>query len=87
MQATYRQILLVRKYQEQRISQLILIQHPLQFLASLNHTLTIIAVNDKDDALGVLEIMPPQRTDLILTTDIPHGKLNVLVLNGLNVEP
>ena len=30
--------------------------------------------------------MPPQRTDLVLTTDIPHGELDVLVLNSLDVE-
>jgi hypothetical protein len=28
----------------------------------------------------------PQRTDLVLTTDIPHGELNVLVLDGLDVK-
>jgi len=30
--------------------------------------------------------MPPERADLILTADIPHGELDVLVLDGLNVE-
>jgi hypothetical protein len=28
----------------------------------------------------------PERTDLVLTTDVPHGELNVLVLDGLDVE-
>jgi hypothetical protein len=28
----------------------------------------------------------PERTDLVLSTDIPHGKLNVLVLDSLDVE-
>jgi hypothetical protein len=28
----------------------------------------------------------PQGTDLVLTTDIPHGELNVLVFDGLDVE-
>ena len=32
------------------------------------------------------EIVPPQGTDFVLTTDIPHGELDVLVLNGLDVE-
>jgi hypothetical protein len=39
-----------------------------------------------DHNLGVLEVMPPQRTDLVLTTDIPHGERDVLVLDGLDVE-
>lgn len=30
--------------------------------------------------------MPPQGADLVLSTDIPHGELNVLVLDGLDVE-
>jgi hypothetical protein len=30
--------------------------------------------------------MPPERTDLVLSSDIPHGERDVLVLDGLNVE-
>ena len=30
--------------------------------------------------------MPPERTDLVLSSDVPDGERNVLVLNGLNVE-
>lgn len=30
--------------------------------------------------------MSPQRPDLVLTADIPDGKLNVLVLDGFDVE-
>lgn len=30
--------------------------------------------------------MPPQRTDLVLTTDIPHGEGDVLVLDSLDVK-
>lgn len=30
--------------------------------------------------------MSPERTNLILASDIPHGERNVLVLNSLNVE-
>jgi hypothetical protein len=83
---TYRQILLVGKDQEEGIPELILVQHTLQLLTGLNNTVTIVAVNDEDDTLGVLEVMSPQRSDLVLSTDIPHRKLNVLVLDGLNVE-
>ena len=58
----------------------------LELLTRLNNTVAIVAVDDEDDTLGVLEVMPPQRTDLVLTADIPHGELNVLVLDGLDVE-
>ena len=80
------QILLVREDEQQGVPQLVLIQHPLQLLTGLNDTVTIVAVDDEDDALGVLEVMPPQRSNLVLSTDIPHGELNVLVFDRLDVE-
>jgi hypothetical protein len=83
---TYRQILLVSEDQEESVPQLVLVQHALELLTRLNNTVTIVAVDDEDDTLGVLEVMPPQRTDLVLTTDIPHGELDVLVLDSLDVE-
>ena len=80
------QILLVGEDQEKRIPELVLVQHALQLLACLNDTVAIVAVDDEDDALGVLEVMPPQRSDLVLATNIPHRELNVLVLDSLDVE-
>ena len=82
----YRQILLVSEDQEESIPELVLVQHSLEFLTRLNNTITIVAVNDEDNTLGVLEVMPPERTDLVLTTNIPHGERDVLVLDCLNVE-
>jgi hypothetical protein len=83
---TYRQILLVGEDEKNGIPQLILVQHALQLLASLDDTIAIVGVDNEDDTLGVLEVVPPQRTDLVLTTDIPHGELDVLVLDSLDVE-
>jgi hypothetical protein len=74
------QILLVGENQKYGIS------HALQFLPGLNNTVTIIAVNDEDDTLGILEVMSPQRSDLVLSTNIPYGELNVFVFDSLNVE-
>jgi len=84
--SAYGQILLVGEDQEESIPELVLVQHTLQLFAGLDNTIAIVAVNDEDDTLGVLEVMPPQRANLVLTADIPHGELNVLVLNGLDVE-
>jgi len=78
--------LLVGENQEKGIPELILVQHALQLLSGLDDTVPIVAVNHENDTLGVLEVVAPQRTDLVLTTDIPHGELNVLVLDGLDVE-
>ena len=72
--------------QQKRIPKLILVQHSLQFLAGLNHTIAIVTVNNEDNALGILEVMPPKRSDLVLPTDIPHGELDVLVFDSLDVK-
>ena len=80
------QVLLVGEDKQQSVSQFVLVQHPLQLLTGLNNTITVIAVDYEDDALSVLEVMPPQRSDLVLSTDIPHGELDVLVLDCLDVE-
>jgi len=81
------QILLVGEDEQESIPQLVLVQHALQLLAGLDDTVTVVAVDDEDDALGVLEVMPPQRPDLVLPAHVPHGELDVLVLDGLDVEP
>lgn len=80
------QILLVGEDEEESVAELVLVKHALKLLASLDDTVAIVGVDDEDDTLGVLEVMPPQRADLVLSTDIPHGELNVLVLDGLDVE-
>lgn len=81
-----RQILLVGEDQQERISQLVLVQHALQLLTGLNDTVTVVAVDDEDDTLGVLEVVPPQRSNLVLSANIPNRELDVLVLDRLNVE-
>ena len=80
------QILLVGEDKQQCIPKFVLIQHSLQFLASLNDTITVIAVDYEDDSLGVLEVMPPQRSNLVLSTDIPDCELDVFVLDRLDIE-
>jgi len=40
----------------------------------------------EERTLCVLEVMPPQWTDLILASNVPHCKADVLVLHCLHVE-
>ena len=82
----YWKILLVGEYKQQGIPQFVLVQHALQLLTCLNNTVTIVTIDNKDDALGVLEVMPPEGPNLVLPTDIPYGELDVLVFYGLDVE-
>jgi hypothetical protein len=36
----------------------------MKLITSFNNTIPVITVYDKDESLGVLEIMPPQWSDL-----------------------
>lgn len=78
--------MLVCENKEEGISKLILVEHALQLFPSLDNSVTIVAVNDEDDTLSILEIMSPQRTDLVLSTNIPDSELNVLIFDGLDIK-
>jgi len=80
------QVLFVGEDQQNSVAQLVLSQHSHQLLACFSHTLSIVAVNDEDQALRVLEVMAPQRTDLVLTADVPNCEGDVLVFDSLDVE-
>ena len=41
-----------------------LVEHPVQLIACLTNPVAIVAVDHEDETLSVLEVMPPQRTDL-----------------------
>ena len=50
------EVLLVGEHEEERVAQLVLVQHPLQLLARLRDTLAVVRVDDENDALRVLEV-------------------------------
>jgi len=81
-----RKILLVGKDEKDGVTKLILSQHLVKLVVSLSDTLAIVRVDHKDEALSVLEVVPPEGTDLVLTSDIPHGEVDVLVLDSLHIE-
>lgn len=85
-QRTYGKIVLVGKDKQHGVLEFVLSQHSVQLLLSLGDTLPIVGVDDEDDSLSVLEVMSPERTDLVLSTDVPDGEVDVLILNGLYVE-
>lgn len=41
-----------------------LIQHPMQLIPGLNNSISVIAIHHKYKTLSVLEVVPPQWTDL-----------------------
>ena len=80
------EILLVGKYKEDCVPKFILGKHPCKFLPSFSDTFTVVAVNHKDEALSVLEVVTPQRSNLVLATDIPDREGNVFILDSFDVE-
>lgn len=81
-----RNILLVRKDQQQRILHLRVVQNPPQLELGLGYPRPVARVHDEDETLGASIVVPPQWTDLVLTADVPHVELGILVSDGLDVE-
>ena len=46
----------------------------------------VVAVHDEDESLGVLEVVSPERSDLVLAAHIPHCEADVFVFYCLHVE-
>jgi len=81
-----RQILLVGEHEKGGVAELVLTKHLLELFCGLADAITIVAVHHEDETLCVLEVVTPQRTDLVLSSDIPHGEADLLVLDSLHVE-
>ena len=67
-----REILLVCKDKENSVPELILVQHSMKLVASLSRTVPVVGIDNKDEPLRVLEVVPPEGSDLVLATDVPH---------------
>ena len=78
--------LFVGEYEQDSVAKLVLLEHTMQLVTCLSDTLAIIAVHDEDEALGILEVVAPQWSNLVLTADVPHGEADVLVLDSLDVK-
>ncbi len=80
------EILLVGEHQQDRVTELVLIEHSVQLITGGVDTISIVRVNDEDKALGVGVVVSPEGADLVLSSDIPHSKANVFIFNSLDVE-
>ena len=75
------QVLFIGEAEEHRITQLVLVQHAHQLFARFVYPLSVIAVHHEDQTLGVLKVVPPERSDFVLTTDIPYGEAEKMGVN------
>jgi len=79
-------ILLVGEDEEDGVPEFVLVQHPVELFLGLAHSLSVVAIHHEDQPLRVLEVVPPEWSDLVLTADVPDGEGNVFVLDGFDVE-
>lgn len=66
------QILFVGKNQQHRIFECLFLQHLVQFLFSFLDSVTVRAVHDINQSIGVLEVISPKFADPVLPTYIPN---------------
>mmetsp|Transcript_54123 Transcript_54123/g.113146 ORF Transcript_54123/g.113146 Transcript_54123/m.113146 type:complete len:212 (-) Transcript_54123:114-749(-) len=81
-----RQILLVGKDKKHSIPKLIFVQHAMELITGFSCAVPVVRIDNKDQSLCILEIMTPQRSDFVLSADIPNSEIDILVFNGFNVE-
>jgi len=79
-------VLLVGEDEEDGVAELVLVEHAVHLLAGGVDAVAIVGVDDEDEALGVLVVVTPERADLVLASDVPDCKGDVLVLDGLDIE-
>jgi hypothetical protein len=63
--------LLVGKDEKQAVLHFPVTENTVKLLAGLIDALTITRVDDENEALCTGVVMPPERTNLILTADVP----------------
>ena len=80
------QILLVREHEQETILHFPVTQYAVQLLLRLVDTVPVLAVDDEDQTLRASVVMPPEGSNLVLSSNIPDVELGVLVCDCLHVE-
>ena len=52
----------------------------------LVYSFTVLTVDNEDETLSTGVVVPPERTNLVLSSDIPYVELDILVRDRLDVE-
>lgn len=78
--------LFVSENEQYSITKFVFGEHSHQFFAGFPYSFSIIWVDHKDQSLCVLEVMPPQGTNFVLSTNIPHSEWNILIFDSFDVE-
>jgi hypothetical protein len=68
------EILFVAQDEESRVSEFVFSQHLLEFEGGFVDSLAIVGIDNEDDSFGVVVIVSPQGSNLVLTSNIPNGE-------------
>jgi len=80
------EVALVGKDEEYCVLHLTVADDTHELSAGLFDTLAITAVDNENEGLSACKVVAPERTNLVLTSDIPHVELDLLVRHRLDVE-
>ena len=58
----------------------------MQLLFRLVYPLPILAVHDEHETLCSSVVVSPQRSNLVLSADVPHVELDILIRHRLDVK-
>ena len=58
----------------------------MQLLFRLVYSLSILAVHNEHETLGSGVVVPPQRSNLVLSANVPHIELDILIRHRLDVK-
>lgn len=69
-----RQVLFVGEDEEDGITQFVFVEHSVELVASNGNTITIVAIDYKDDSLRVVVVVAPEGANAVLTTNVPDSE-------------
>mmetsp|Transcript_11965 Transcript_11965/g.28384 ORF Transcript_11965/g.28384 Transcript_11965/m.28384 type:complete len:203 (+) Transcript_11965:73-681(+) len=80
-------VLLVGKDEDCAVSHEWVLDNGLELRGRLLDPVPVHGVDDVDEAVCVVEVVPPEGPQLLLATNVPHREGDVAVLHLLNIEP
>ena len=79
-------VLFVGEDQDDGVSEFLLSKHPVEFLLGEVNTVFVRGVNDENQSLSVLVVVSPQKSDFVLSPNVPDGEFDFLVFESFDVE-
>lgn len=80
------QVLFVGQNEQDSVTKLVFIQHAIKFVTRNGNTVTIVAIDDKDNTLRVVVVVTPEGTNAVLTTNVPNSEASRLEGDSFNIE-